>query len=310
MKRLLGVFVAVAVAAAAVAVWGGAASAASSKTSAATATAPTATKAKLPPLPAAVKARKRWIIGVKCDTPPFGYIDIRGDNAGFDVEVAQWFARYAFGNKNRVTYVCAPTAAREPLLTTGRVDLVISTFTYTTDRDTRIDFSRAYYRATGRLLVPNDSPIRTLNDIRGRRIATTDGSIYHRWINRCFPGTSAVTTDGVSSSVLRLQQGRADAVMWDDTVLGPFAAADRNLKLTDDTFLVAPYGIGIKQGNTAMKKWVDSRLALMKNRDLFLPILRDNFAPRFVSIYARNILRPKQNVAYAPPGPSIDTVCP
>jgi polar amino acid transport system substrate-binding protein len=310
MKRLLGVFVAVAVAAAAVAVWGGAASgSAPDKTGSASAPAANQ-KSKLPPLPAEVKQRKRWNIGVKCDAPPFGYIDVRGHNAGFDIEIAKWFSRFAFGKQNRVSFTCAPTAAREPLLTTGRVDLVISTFTYTTDRDTRIDFSRAYYRATGRLLVPNDSPIRTLNDIRGRRIATTDGSIYHRWINRCFPGTSAVTTDGVSSSVLRLQQGRADAVMWDDTVLGPFAAADRNLKLTDDTFLVAPYGIGIKQGNTAMKKWVDSRLALMKNRDLFLPILRDNFAPRFVSIYARNILRPKQNVAYAPPGPSIDTVCP
>ena len=38
---------------------------------------------------------------------------------------------------------------REPLITTGRVDLVISTFTYTADRDTRIDFSRAYWKGDG-----------------------------------------------------------------------------------------------------------------------------------------------------------------
>ncbi len=90
------------------------------------------------------------------DAPPFGYIDVRGQNAGFDVEIARWFARYAFGRANRVTYICAPTPAREPMLTTDRADLVISTFTYTTDRDTRIDFSRAYYKATGQLLVKND----------------------------------------------------------------------------------------------------------------------------------------------------------
>jgi polar amino acid transport system substrate-binding protein len=268
-------------------------------------------KPKLPALPAAVKQRKRWLIGVKCDSPPFGYIDVRGNNAGFDIEVAQWFARFAFGNKNRVNYTCAPTASREPLLTTDRVDLVISTFTYTADRDTRIDFSRPYYRATGRLLVPNNSPIQRLSDIRGRRIATTDGSIYHRWINRCFSGTEVVTTDGVTASVLRLTQGRADAVMWDDTVLAPIAAADRNLKMTDDTFLVAPYGIGIRQGNTAMKRWVDSRLAIMKKRDLFMPILRNSFARRFVASFSRNVLRPKQNFAYrSATAPSIDTVCP
>jgi polar amino acid transport system substrate-binding protein len=267
--------------------------------------------AKQPPLPAEVRQRKRWNIGVKCDSPPFGYINIRGENAGFDIEVAKWFSRYAFGKTNRVSYTCAPTAAREPLLTTGRVDLVISTFTYTADRDTRIDFSRPYYRATGRLLVPNESPIRTLNDIRGRRIATTDGSIYHRWIGRCFGGTQVVTTDGVTASVLRLTQGRADAVMWDDTVLAPIAAADRNVKMTDDTFLVLPYGIGIRQGHTAMKRWVDARLAVMKQRDLFLPILRNNFAPRFVASFTRNILRPRQDFRYSPAGaPSVDTVCP
>ena len=114
---------------------------------------------KLPPLPAEVRQRKRWIIGVKCDVPPFGYINVKGENAGFDVEIARWFSRYAFGRSNRVDFVCAPTPSREPLLTTGRADLVISTFTYTRDRDTRIDFSRAYYKATGRLLVKNDSPI-------------------------------------------------------------------------------------------------------------------------------------------------------
>ena len=307
MKRLFGVVVAFALVAGALAAWGGAAAPGAKTDRASTATA----SAKLPPLPTAVKARKRWVVGVKCDSPPFGYIDIRGNNAGFDVEVAQWFARFAFGNKNRVTYVCAPTASREPLLTTDRVDLVISTFSYTADRDTRIDFSRPYYRAAGRLLVPNSSPIQSVNDIRGKRIATTDGSIYHRWMGRCFPSAEVVTTDGVTASVLRLNQSRADAVMWDDTVLAPIAAADRSLKLTNDAFLAADYGIGIKQGNTAMKRWVDSRLALMKKRDLFLPILKNNFAKRFVALFTRNILRPKQNLAYPPStAPSVETVCP
>jgi polar amino acid transport system substrate-binding protein len=309
MKRLVGVVITAALVAGALAAWGGAADS-SAKPEAVGPAQRTKPKPKLPALPAAIKQRKRWLIGVKCDAPPFGYIDVRGKNAGFDVEVAQWFARFAFGNKNRVSYTCAPTAAREPLLTTDRVDLVISTFTYTADRDTRIDFSRPYYNATGRLLVPNNSPIQRLSDIRGRRVATTDGSIYHRWMGRCYSGTEVVTTDGVTSSVLRLSQGRADAVMWDDTVLAPIATADRNLRLTNDLFMVQPYGIGIKQGNTALKRWVDSRLGIMKKRDLFMPILRNSFAPRFVASFSKNILRPKQNFAYRSASlPSIDTVC-
>ena len=33
---------------------------------------------ELPPLPADIKSRNRLIIGVKCDVPPFGYIDVQG----------------------------------------------------------------------------------------------------------------------------------------------------------------------------------------------------------------------------------------
>ena len=308
MRRLLVALVA-ALAAAAFATWSFAAPTGK------VAAAPTGAVAKqapaLPGLPANIKARKRWIVGVKCDAPPFGYIDVKGKNAGFDVEIAQWFARYAFGNKNRVTYECAPTAVREPLLTQDRVDLVISTFTYTPDRDTRIDFSRAYYKASGRLLVKNDSPIRGVSDIGGKRIATTSGSVYDRWLGKCFPSVTRDVQATITNALLSFNQGRADAVMFDDTVLAPVAAADRTSKLTDEAFLALPYGIGIKQGNTALKRWVDSRLGIMKKKDLFMPILRNNIAPRFLASYAKNILRPKQTFTYTPANqPSPETVCP
>jgi polar amino acid transport system substrate-binding protein len=262
MKRLVMAVVAVAIAAAAFAAWGLAA-----PTGSATTAAPTAKKPKLPPLPAEVKARKRWVVGVKCDAPPFGYINVQGKNAGFDVEVARWFSRY--------------------------------------------DFSRAYYKATGRLLVKNDGPVQRLSDIAGKRIATTSGSIYDRWMRRCFTGTSPVVTDSFTNALLAFNQGRADALMWDDTVLVGIAAADRSAKLTEDTFLALPYGIGIKQGNVAMKRWVDSRLELMRKQDRFMAILRNNVPARFVAGFSRNILRPNNTFGYAPPGsPSADTVCP
>ena len=272
---------------------------------------PAAKAAVLPKLPAEIASRKRLIVGVKCDTPPFGYIDVRGKNAGVDVEIAKQFARYAFGRAQRLTFVCAPTAAREPLLTTGRVDLVISTFTYTADRDTRIDFSRPYYNASGRLLVKNNSPIQRLADISGKRISTTSGSIYDRWMKRCFPNTQPIVVDSVTNAVLAYNQGRADAVMFDDTSLALIAATDPSSKMTDDVFLEQPYGIGIKQGNVQLKRWVDARLNLMKQKDLFVPIIRNNIAPRFVPAFLKNSLRPNQDFKYRDPSlPSLDTVCP
>jgi polar amino acid transport system substrate-binding protein len=306
MKRILLATAAVAVLAVVAATIGSAQPAAATGPAAAQ-----AADAALPKLPANILNRKRWIVGVKCDAPPFGYINVQGKNAGFDVEIAKWFARFAFGRENRVSYVCAPTPAREPLLTTDRVDLVISTFTYTTDRDTRIDFSRAYYNATGRMLVKNDSPVQSLANLAGRKVATTSGSIYDRWLKRCFPSTEVIVADSFTNALLAFNQGRADVLMWDDTVLVGIAAADRSAKLTNDLFLALPYGIGIKQGNVALKRWVDSRLEIMRKKDRFLPILRNNVPARFVAGFTKSILRPNNTFAYARPGtPSADTVCP
>ena len=265
-------------------------------------------KAKLPSLPPEVKARKRWIIGVKCDAPPFGYIDVKGHNAGVDVEIAKWFSRFAFGRENRVSFTCAPTPTREPLLTNDRADLVIATFTYTPDRDTRIDFSRAYYKATGRMLVPNNSSISSVGDLNGKGVATTSGSIYDRWVRKCFTGAKLSVFDNFTNARLALEQGRADTLMFDDTVLLGIATADPRYKLAPDSFLALPYGIGIKQGNVAMKKWVDSRLEIMRKRDQFLKILKNNVAGRFVPIFSKNILRPKVNFGYTQGDPT--TVCP
>ena len=304
MRRLVIVVAVTALAGAALATWGGVASAREAGPKVAFA----ADQAKLPPLPADIKARKRWNIAVKCDQPPFGYIGLQSKNAGFDVEIARWFARFAFGKANRVTWTCISTAAREPALTTGRVDLVIATFTYNTDRETRIDFSRAYYKATGRLLVTNSSSVRSLNDLAGKTIATTSGSVYDRWVKNCFKDTKAIVTDVFSNALIAFRDGRADALMFDDTALLGIAVTDPSYKLTSDLFLAQPYGIGIKQGNTALKAWVDSRLNLMKKRDLFFPILKNTVPPAQVAPFSKNILRPKQTFGYNQG--DITTVCP
>ena len=305
MRKVILATAGVAVVAFVVAAMGSAQPTASTATTRAVAKAPV-----LPKLPAEIASRKRLIVGAKCDTPPFGYIDVRGKNAGFDVEIARQFARYAFGKGTSVNLLCAPTASREPLLTNDRADLVISTFTYTADRDTRIDFSRAYWKGTGRLLVKNDGPVQKLSDLAGKRVATTSGSVYDRWMKNCFKSTQVIVADTFTNAMLAFNQGRADAVMYDDAVLIPVAAADRTAKITDDVFLQAPFGIGMKQGNTQMKAWVDSRLALMKAKDQFLPILKANVPARFVNSFTKTILRPNNTFSYALPGaPSVDTVC-
>ena len=255
-------------------------------------------KPKLPPLPPAVKSRRRWQIGVKCDFPPFGYIDVRGRNDGYDVRIARRFAQLAFGSTKKVELVCVTTPSRIPTLMSGRVDIIISTLTWTPARAEVIDYSIPYYSATGRLLVPNDSPIHSVNDLKGKTIVTTRGALYATWVRNCFKDSKLLEVDSPSAATLAVKNNQADTFMFDDAFLLGVATQDPTLKLTRDKFLNIPWGIGVRKGDAVTLRWVNAAIRYMKRHDEFAKILKANAPPRLVPSFIGNVPRPKNNFQY------------
>src|SRR6266536_698990 len=249
-------------------------------------------KPKLPALPPDVKKRKRWEIGVKCDFPPFGFIDVRGHNDGYDVRIARRFAELAFGSKKKVNLTCVTTPSRIPTLISGRVDIIISTLTWTAARAEQIDFSIPYYSATGRLIVPNNSTL-SIATLGGKTVVTTRGALYATWIKNCFKDTKLLEVDSPALAVSAVKDGRADTFMFDDSFLLNVATQDRDLKLTSDKFLNIPYGIGIRKGETAMARWVNAALRYMKKRDEFVKIFRGIAPARYIPTFLDRVPRPK-----------------
>jgi polar amino acid transport system substrate-binding protein len=267
-------------------------------------------KPRLPALPAEVRSRGKWQIGVKCDTPPMGWQDTSGRNRGYDVEVAKQFARWAFGSANRVDYTCVTTASRIGTLTSGRVDIIIATITWTAEREQQIDFSIPYYGAVGRLLVRNDTTVGTLSSwMSGKRVASTSGSIYDRWIKRCFTNTTFQVISSPSAGVLALKNRQVDAFMYDDSFLVGVAANDRDLRMTSHIFLRVPWGIGIRKGEASMKRWVDAALRGMKARNMFWPIMRRTVPRRFYPTFRKNVPSPTNTPTYPRTNPP-DQRCP
>ena len=264
--------------------------------------------AKLPALPAAIKRRGRFLVGVKCDNPPFGYSDLRGRNAGYDVDIARAFARFAFGSSTRVTFECVTTASRITALQAGRIDLAVATITYFPERLELIDYSTPYFAATGRLLIRKGTSL-SLRTMAGKTIATTPGSIYSRWLPKCFPQTERLFLTGNSANIQAVKDGRADAFMFDDAFLLDYVIRDPDMRVTRDKFLRIPWGIGIKKGNRALKRWVDSRLAILRKRDEFRKILFKHAAPQLRDDFAAYVPRPKRALKY-PAGRTTDDVLP
>ncbi|HKP19542.1 MAG TPA: transporter substrate-binding domain-containing protein [Gaiellaceae bacterium] len=292
MKRLIVLAAALAVAAAALAALavakpGGADGRAQTK------------PAPLPALPDNVKSRKRWVIGVKCDFSPFGYIDVQGNNAGYDVEVARQFAILAFGRPNRISLVCVTTPSRIPALQSSRVDIIISTLTWTKARTEVIDFSIPYYGATGRLAVTKSSSINSIKDLSGKTVVTTRGALYAPWTKLCVPGAKLLEVESPAAAVLAVKNGQADTFMFDDAFLLGVATQDRDMRLTKDKFLQIPWGIGIRKGDTATKRWVDAALRRLQAKDFFYQVaLRKNSPKSLVDDFAPNVPRPGKSLRY------------
>ena len=97
--------------------------------------------------------------------------------------------------------------------------------------------------------------------------------------------------------------------MFDDTFLLGVAANDSNLKMTTHKFLAVPYGIGIRKGELAMKRWVNAAVLQMKRRDEFWAILRRNSPRTFWKFFLTNVPRPNTKEAY-PRGKVPENECP
>jgi polar amino acid transport system substrate-binding protein len=308
MKRITIVAAAFLIAAAAFAAWGTAAPGGKVAALVGPTAKPKPAKPKLPALPPQVKSRKRWEIGVKCDFPPFGFIDVRGNNDGYDVRVARRFAELAFGSKKKVNLTCVTTPSRIPTLQSSRVDIIISTLTWTAARAEQVQYSIPYYSATGRLLIPNSSSLR-ISSLGGKTVATTRGALYATWIRNCFKDTKLLEVDSPALAVAAVKDGRADTFMFDDTFLLGVATQDRDVRLTPDKFLTVPYGIGIRKDDTATARWVNAALRYMKKRDEFVKILRANAPAGLVPSFIDNVPRPKNTFDY-PVGKDLTSICP
>jgi polar amino acid transport system substrate-binding protein len=306
MRRLSIAVAALLAAVAALVAWGAAPSAGKVAGGAAPAAKP---KAKLPPkpkrskLPAEVRQRGKFVIGVKCDFAPFGFIDAGGKNDGYDVEIARRFAQLAFGSKSKLELVCVTTPSRIPTLQSKRVDVIVSTLTWTKARTEVIAYSIPYYAATGRLLVPNNSSIRTVRNLGGKTIVTTRGALYAAWTRNCFKDSKLLEVDSPALAVSAVKNGTADTFMFDDAFLLGVATQDPNLKLTNDKFLAIPWGVGIRKGEGAMAAWVNTAIRYMRAHDEFARILRGvgrrtNAPASLINSFLTQVPRPKNRFTY------------
>ena len=249
IHRVIAIGLAAAFAAAAC----GGASTASPSPAPATATAKPAPSFEATSFMATIKSKGKIRVGTREDNVPFGLKNpSTGKFEGFDIDIARELAKGIFGDKanidENIEFIAVVSATRIPTIQDNKADFVIATFTINEDRKKQIDFSDVYFRTGQRILVKKDNTtITKAEDMAGKTICAATGSTSVDNIKKAAPTAKLLALDSYPPCLLALQQGQADAISTDETILFGLAKQDPNTKLVGPYFSTEPYGIGIKQ---------------------------------------------------------------
>jgi len=160
------------------------------------------------------KGENELVVGMELAYPPFETTNAAGEPDGISVQMA-----YALGE-----YLDRPVRIENmawtgliPALTTGKVDLILSSMTITEERAKTVNFSNPYSKSQLSLLVSKSSTVREFNDLKqtGKKLAVKIGSTGHTYALANLPEENIVVFEKETSCVLEVSQGRADAFIYD-----------------------------------------------------------------------------------------------
>ena len=196
--------------------------------------------------------------------PPYEMIKEDGTFEGIDVEVAG-----AIAEKLGLELVVDDMGFDAALLAAqnGQSDMVMAGVTVTDERLEVMDFSNSYATGVQVVIVKEDSPIQTVDDLAnadmiGTQVATT-GYIYCSDTpeNGGYGEDHVTAYESGALAVQALVNGQVDAVVIDNEPAKAFVEQNEGLKILDTEFAVEEYAIGVQKGNTALLDAINNALA-------------------------------------------------
>jgi len=233
----------------------------------------------LPNLPEAIKKQGLLRVGVKCDYPPDGYLDAQGKPQGVEVSLAKQIAAYAFGSPDKVELTCVTAANRIPSLQGGKIDLIVATLGVSAERAQVIDFSDNYAWGGSDVLVPKDSPIKSLTDFAGKNVIVMKGAWQIGWFEKNVPSANLLKLDGISDGLQALLQKRADGFAHDLDVLRPIAKKNNEVRLVGEIYQLGYRAAGIRKGEKDWVDYVNTAIAKAKKDGLIASWVKEHVEP-------------------------------
>jgi polar amino acid transport system substrate-binding protein len=212
-----------------------------------------------------------------CAYFPFSFRDADSVLKGYEIDLGEEMARRA---NFKIEWVCQKFDGLIPSLLANKFDLILSTMSITDERRKSIDFSVSYRMSVGQFVGPKGK-IRNLFNadgtpnsagFKGLRVGLARASTYDNWMQAKAPDAVIVRYDTDVQMHLELKAGRVDVLMTNPLKVyleflskpdgGGFEVIGPQIK--DEKYFGIGVGAGLRKGNDALLKRIDTALNDMK----------------------------------------------
>jgi len=195
-------------------------------------------------------------IAVPENFPPFGSVGKSLEHEGYDVDVAKLIAEN-LGVELEVVPVTSKQ--RIPFLSSGKVDLVISSMGANPERAKSIWFSSAYAPFFSGAFASTELEIASVADLAGLKVGITGGTLEDLEISKVAPEDAEIVRFGDNAATISAFVAKqVDVLVTGNTVAAKVSADNPDLSV-ETKFIIkeSPAFMGVKSGEMNMLQWVN-----------------------------------------------------
>lgn len=221
-----------------------------------------------------VLAKGKVVVGVTSESPPFGFVDEKGELVGFDIDIAKLIAKSLFGSADpkHIEFVKQSSAARWENVNSGKVDFGIHVATILPDRVARVAFTQGYIDSSIVVIVKADSKFKTFEDLNKSDVATAILStpIQAARAKQFFPNAKVTTLDSIGAQFTAVKGGRADAAQLDEPVALWYVQKNKDIRILEQKMsALVNNAVYMKQGDFKWWLALDTYVGEMRSGSLF-----------------------------------------
>jgi len=214
------------------------------------------------------KTTGKFTLAYRESSIPFSYLGEDGKPLGFGWEMCKLIAeevKKETGRKDLVVESQAVTSEnRIPLIQNGTVDVECGSTTNNSERGKQVTFAINYFYTGTRFLVKADSGIKSINDLKGKKVVSTTGTTNYQILRNLNDekkyGFELLGAKDHADALLMVESGMANAFGMDDILLYGLKASSKEsakLAVVGESIQVEPYAIMFRKDDPKFQALVN-----------------------------------------------------